>query len=83
MHVAPPESFEERLSSSLVAHGKAPDGLPRQTRALPKARREDFSRLVARLGLVSERDLADALSELTDAEPVREAVNRPARMRID
>ncbi|MGE0385522.1 MAG: type II secretion system ATPase GspE [Gammaproteobacteria bacterium] len=73
MNSALPESFDERLISWLVAHGKAADGLLRQTRALPEARREDFSRLVARLGLVSERDLADGLSELTGAAPMREA----------
>ncbi len=59
--------FGRRLGAWLVERGKLKAQALEQTLRLPEARYEETGSLLARLGMVAERDIAQALSALTGA----------------
>jgi len=59
-----------RLGAWLVEHDKIPESTLKGALTLTESEDEDLSRLLVRLGMVSERDMAQALSELTGTELV-------------
>ena len=64
--VAPAQPiFADRLAEWLLAHEKLPEASLRGAQTLLETETEDLSLLLVRLGMVSERDVAAALAELT------------------
>lgn len=65
--LAVPISLEERIAAFLIARGRLKEtDLGRARRLQEEAPGGDFISLMTRLGLVSERDAAEALSEVLD-----------------
>ena len=59
-----------RLGTWLVEHDKLPEATLKGALTLTESDDEDLSRLLVRLGMVSERDMAQALAQLTGTELV-------------
>ena len=59
-----------RLGAWLVEHDKLPEATLKGALTLTESDDEDLSRLLVRLGMVSERDMAQALAQLTGTDLV-------------
>ncbi|MGQ0658444.1 MAG: type II secretion system ATPase GspE [Chromatiales bacterium] len=66
-HEASSADFGRRLGAWLVERGKLKPQALEQTLRLPEAQYEETGSLLARLGMVAERDIAQALAALTGA----------------
>ena len=64
-------SFAQRLGEYLVARDHLPARAMEQTLRLPEAEQDTIGVLLVRLGLVSERHIAEALADLQDAPLVQ------------